>query len=119
MLLVSERQTQRYLLFDEENRLVGWTNVKTGEVKSPYPNLDVAACRKFAFAGIHTFSPHLFAYFDRWPEKFSIIDFYLSVCDREDIRACPLPGLKILDVGKQDSLAQAAEFLAQECCQSR
>ena len=119
LLLVSERQTQRYLLFDEENRLVGWTNVKTGEVKSPYPNLDVAACRKFAFAGIHTFSPRLFAYFNRWPEKFSIIDFYLSVCDREDIRACPLPGLKILDVGKPDALTRAGEFLAHGCCQSR
>ena len=39
LLLVSERQTQRYLLFDEEKRLVGWTNVKTGEVKSPYKGL--------------------------------------------------------------------------------
>ena len=39
-LLVSERQTQRYLLFDDNNRLVGWTNIATGEVKSPYKNLD-------------------------------------------------------------------------------
>ena len=38
-LLVSERQTQRYLLFDDNNRLVGWTNIATGEVKSTYKNL--------------------------------------------------------------------------------
>ena len=117
LLLASGRQTQRYLLCDASDRLVGWTNVKTGEVKSPYPGLEVAACRKYAFAGIHTFSPRLFAYFDRWPEKFSIIDFYLSVCGKEDIRVCPLPGLKILDVGKPEALKQAEDFLARECCQ--
>ena len=93
------------------------STLKTGEVKSPYPGLEVAACRKYAFAGIHTFSPRLFAYFDRWPEKFSIIDFYLSVCGKEDIRVCPLPGLKILDVGKPEALKQAEDFLARECCQ--
>ena len=93
-MLVSERQTQRYLLFDEENRLVGWTNVKTGEVKSPYKGLDVEVCRKYAFAGVHLFSPRLFPYFDAWPDKFSVIDFYLSVCDRERFMLILLPGLK-------------------------
>ena len=36
-LMVSERKTKRYLLFDDSMRLVGWTNIETGEVKSPYP----------------------------------------------------------------------------------
>lgn len=35
-LLVSWRKTKRYLLFDADMRLVGWTNIETGEVKSPY-----------------------------------------------------------------------------------
>ena len=39
-LLVSERKTKRYLLFDDTMRLVGWTNIETGEVKSPYQHLD-------------------------------------------------------------------------------
>ena len=39
LLLVSERKTKRYLLFDEEMHLVGWTNIETGEVKSPYPEI--------------------------------------------------------------------------------
>lgn len=118
-LLVSQRDTQRYLLFDDAGRLVGWTNAATGEVKSPYPALDVDACRKYAFAGVHLFSPRLFPYFDKWPERFSVIDFYLSVCGKEPVYACPCPGLKILDVGKQDSLARAEAFLAEECCQSQ
>ena len=51
--------------------------------------------------------------------SFSVIDFYLSVCDREPIYAYPSPGLKILDVGKQDALEKAEDFLTGECCQSR
>ena len=33
-LLVSQRNTSRYLLFNKENRLCGWRNHETGEVKS-------------------------------------------------------------------------------------
>ncbi len=39
MLLVSGRSTKRYLLFDEGMRLAAWTNVSTGEVKSPNEQL--------------------------------------------------------------------------------
>ncbi len=116
VLLVSERPTQRYLLFDEGNRLAGWTNVKTGEVKSPHERLDVAAYRKYAFAGVHLFSPRLFPYFRAWPDKFSVIDFYLSVCHREPIYAYLAPDLRILDVGKRDTLEKAGDFLTGECC---
>ena len=35
VVLVSERETQRYLLFNDENRLCGWTNIATGEVRGP------------------------------------------------------------------------------------
>ena len=35
VVVVSERETQRYLLFNEENRLCGWTNIATGEVRGP------------------------------------------------------------------------------------
>ena len=33
LLVVSPRQTKRYLLFDEALRLQGWTNIETGEVR--------------------------------------------------------------------------------------
>lgn len=60
VLLVSERQSSRYLLFDDSMRLVGWTNVKTGEVKSPYRDLDVSKCHRYAFSGIHLVSDRIF-----------------------------------------------------------
>lgn len=110
-LLVSQRDTQRYLLFDDDMRLVGWTNIKTGEVKSPFHDLDVEACRKYAFAGIHTFSPRLFPLMESWPDKFSIIDFYLSACKDTVIKGIVKPDLKLIDVGKLDTLAKAEDFI--------
>lgn len=38
-LLVSDRKTQRYLLFNADDIMVGWMNIQTGQVKSPYPHL--------------------------------------------------------------------------------
>jgi NDP-sugar pyrophosphorylase family protein len=113
VLLVSERQTSRYLLFDDDMRLVGWTNIQTGEVKSPYPNLDAQKYHKYAFAGIHYMNPSLFTYFSEWPDKFSIIDFYLSVCDKEPIYGHVQPDLRLLDVGKLDTLSKAETFVKQ------
>ena len=109
-LLVSERKTQRYLLFDDDMRLVGWTNIATGEVRSPYPNLDPKLYHKYAFAGVHYMNPRLFKYFDDFPDKFSIIDFYLKVCAEEPIFGYVQPDLRILDVGKLDSLKEAEKF---------
>ncbi len=110
-LLVSERETQRYLLFDDDMRLVGWTNVTTGEVRSPYENLNPKNYHKFAFAGVHYMNPRLFKYFDRFADKFGIIDFYLSVCKDEPIYGYVQPDLRILDVGKLDTLKAAEEFV--------
>lgn len=110
-LMVSERATSRYLLFDDDLRLVGWTNISTGEVRSPYPDLDVSRLHRYAFSGIHTFSPALFPLMSSWPSRFSIMDFYLSVCDKVDIFAYPVSGLQLLDVGKQNTLSAAERFL--------
>ena len=115
-LLVSERKTSRYLLFDDDLRLVGWTNVSTGEVRSPYPSLDVSACRRLAFAGIHGMSSKILDVMEDFPERFPIMDFYLQVCDRHPIYAALPEQLRLVDVGKFDSLAEA-ERLAIEILQ--
>lgn len=112
LLLVSERKTKRYLLFNEGMRLVGWTNVETGEVRSPYPGLNPEDCRMYAFAGIHVISPRLFRMMDEeFPDKFGIIDFYLKACATHSIKGYVKEDLKLLDVGKLDSLKEAEEFL--------
>ena len=108
-VVVSERETQRYLLFDEDGRLKGWTNVKTGEVRSPYPDIDPSKLRKLAFAGIHLMSPAIFDAFDKlgFGDRFSIMDFYIQACAAYPIYAAVPPAFKMVDVGKFDSLPEA------------
>ena len=106
-LVVHEAEADRYLLFNGEMRLVGWTNVRTGEVKSPYTNLDVSACRRYSFCGIHVISEDVFPLMKDWPDKFGIIDFYLSVADRHPIVGVIPPELKLIDIGTPGKLAEA------------
>ena len=50
-LLLIDAPADRYLLFDDEMRLAGWTNVRTGEVKSPYlPDFDPAHYHRYSSA---------------------------------------------------------------------
>lgn len=113
LLLVSERKTQRYLLFDDDMRLVGWTNIATGEVRSPYPSLDPSRCRKLAFSGIHLVSNGVFDVMlsEEMGERFPIMDFYLKACDRYPIYGYVFDSLQLIDVGKLDTLAQAEDFI--------
>ena len=108
-LVASERKTHRYFLFDEDNRLKGWTNIATGEVRSPFPDIDPDQCRKLAFAGIHLMSPVIFEAFDRYGfgERFSIVDFYLRACADYPIYAAVPPDFQLVDVGKFDALPEA------------
>ncbi len=112
-LLVSERRTQRYLLFDDDMRLVGWTNLATGQVRSPFPGLDASRCRRYAFAGIHYISDRIFDAMDRlgFSGRFSIVDFYLAAARSYPIYGAVPPSLNLLDVGKTESLSAAEEFL--------
>lgn len=105
-ILVSERKTQRFFLFDNHNNLVGWTNIVTGEVRSPFPGLNPDKCRKLSFAGIHNISERVFPLMEKWPDHFSIVDFYIANCNRFLIKGIEISGLSIRDVGKISDLKQ-------------
>ena len=118
VLLVSERKTKRYLLFDNAMHLMGWKNIETGEIKSPYEYVRRTGLSQhgeslnmFAFSGIHSFSPRLFSLMDRFPNRFPIIDFYLSVCHRSPIVGLVKQDLQLMDVGKIETLDQAEKFI--------
>ncbi|MBQ8486498.1 MAG: nucleotidyltransferase family protein [Prevotella sp.] len=111
LLVVSQRQTKRYLLFDDELILDGWTNIETGEVRSPYPSLDVSDLRRLAFSGVHVLSPRVFPLFQDMPERFGIIDFYLKYCHQRAFIGYEQRDLRLLDVGKLDTLEAATEFI--------
>ena len=104
LLLVSDRKTKRYLQFDDEMRLTGWKNIETGEVKG-------CEGRSLAFSGIHMLGPNTFPLFDEMPDRFGIIDFYLKFCQQYVFLGNEKMDLRLLDVGKLDTLEQAEQFL--------
>lgn len=111
LLLVSRRKTKRYLLFDDEYLLDGWTNIETGEVRSPYPSLDPTELKQLAFSGIHVLSPRVFPLFDEMPSRFGIIDFYLKYCHQCAFLGYEKKDLRLMDVGKLGTLSEAEAFL--------
>ena len=112
LLVVSPRQTKRYLLFDEALRLQGWTNIETGEVRGVRSEeVKSEKFRMLAFSGIHVFHPSLIPLMADWPDRFPIMDFYLKACGDHLIRGFEVHDLRLLDVGKLDTLEQAEKFL--------
>ena len=123
VLIVSKRATARYFVFDNNMRLVGWTNIKTQEVKSPYlevheelsnlqtETLETTNYKLRAFAGIHYLKNNLFDFMDSWPRKFSITDFYINMCDKLSFKGFEPDNLQIFDVGKIDSIGRAETFV--------
>lgn len=107
-LMVSKRNSTRQLIVNNE-RLVGWKNLNSGIVKG-----DICG-DEYAFSGIHMVNPKkIVPIMNNWPDAFSIIDFYIEECKNMDIAVSVQNNLKLLDVGKQESIRMAAEFLVQQ-----
>ena len=118
-ILVKERQTQRYFLFDNDDRLCGWTNKATGEYKPDPEKLQGRDLHELAFGGLHVISPCIFPLLERYRrqegEKFSITPFYVNECKHYVIRGYhPDADYQWLDIGKPETLAQAQELLGND-----
>lgn len=137
-LLVNERKTSRYLLFDEQMLLGGWTNVNSGEVKGLFTSAEVAALtsaqaepssrclhsaytqpsrclhKMCAFSGIHVVSAGMLRALTEFniAEAFPIMDFYIGCCQQMHFQGIELPQTcRWVDCGKVESLEKAAEIL--------
>ena len=118
VLVVSDRSTQRYLCFDENGRLCGWTNIKTGELKGQDG-------RHLAFSGMQILTPEILSRLQEMPQdKFSLIDFYMSLCEKTitnhqspitNLKAYIPDAFRMMDVGKIDQIEEAESF-AQALC---
>ena len=124
-LMVSDRKSSRSFLFQPESMLlVGWKNNVTGEVILADDALKEEDCLSFPFSGIHIMSDRVFALMDQYVAekgleadavagvRFPIVDFYLWAMKKAPIYGAFSNDLKMLDVGKMDSLSQAEEMLA-------
>lgn len=103
---VSERKTSRYFLFDEQLRLCGWENMKTGEKRI---SIDKAHLIRKAYSCVVVFDPTIFSLMKQ-EGKFSLVDVYLDLAASHKILAYDHTGDKLVDVGKPESLAVAEKL---------
>ena len=116
-LVVSQRDTFRYLLFDENIRLNGWINEKTGETKPT--NLDKTKLyKKLAFSGIQILSPQVFEFMEKFVPTFPIMDFYLKNAASQAINGFVSDNFNMLDVGKLNVLDEAEKFIKAQSSES-
>lgn len=115
-LLTQGRETNRKLLFDDENQLVGWTNKAEGQFKWVDESAsDVSTgstalnYKEMAFSGLHFFRSDLFAEFD--VKRQSVIDLYLHLAKHNRIISKPIQPNYWFDLGKPEQLQSAESYL--------
>lgn len=118
-LLVADRQTSRYLVFDRDDAMMrGWTNIQTGQTRPDGFTLS-DDMRLLAFGGVHIISPKIFPCLEQFASryssdcikpKFSIMDFYIDACSHLQIQGFQPTGQYLWhDIGKPQSLSEAEE----------
>jgi mannose-1-phosphate guanylyltransferase len=105
-LAVQQRETSRYLLFDEGNQLCGRRTGRDGTPEIARPSQTTEA---LAFSGVHVISPRLLAHLKE-DGAFSIITSYLRLAgEGEKIAAFRADEFYWRDLGRPENVHQAAE----------
>jgi NDP-sugar pyrophosphorylase family protein len=106
-LAIRQRESSRYLLFDENNHLAGWRNKTTGEEIVVRTKGDFS---EYAFSGIHIISPKMLPLLGDI-RKHSLTPFYLEIAKENTIAGYEHNTDAWFDCGKPETLAQAANYL--------
>ena len=101
-LAVRNRNTSRYLLFDDDFRLRAWENQLTGQYKGQEPNA-ASELKPLAFSGISIFSPEIFGCIKE-TGKFSLTDLLLKLAPEHQIRAYPHDEDYWFDLGSEKNI---------------
>ena len=110
-LLTARRSTSRYLYFNKR-ALCGWSNEKTGQVRSPLSDFDKTKYTPYAFQGIHIISKSVLPLLDAIPEqRFGITDFYVSNAGRLNLQMVESDPSQWVDAGKPEALDKAAQIV--------
>ena len=115
-LLTQVRETNRKLLFDAENQLVGWMNKAEGQFKwvdedrsGVSTGSTTLSYNEMAFSGLHFFRSDLFAEFE--VKRSSVIDLYLNLAKTNRIISMPIQPDYWFDLGKPEQLKAAENYL--------
>ena len=115
-LLTQDRETNRKLLFDDENLLIGWTNKAEGcfkwvhpEKNGPSTSSGTCGYQEMAFSGLHFFRSDLFAGFECKPQ--SVIDLYLDLAKTKRIVSKPIQPDFWFDLGKPEQLQATENYI--------
>ena len=106
-LLTQDRETNRKLLFDADNLLVGWMNKAEQQFK--WVNKPESDYQELAFSGLHFFRSNLFAEFDIKPQ--SVIDMYLHLAKDHRIVSIAIQPDYWFDLGKPEQLKEAENYI--------
>jgi N-acetyl-alpha-D-muramate 1-phosphate uridylyltransferase len=104
-LAVSDRESSRKLLFNDEMVLRGWLNVQSGEQRLAEFNKGFKA---LAFSGVHCINPAIFNKIKR-TGKFSVMEEYLDLMQTEKIHGFVHDSV-LIDVGRPESVAEAEKY---------
>lgn len=113
-LLVADRRTSRYLLFDADRRMKGWKNITTEEIRSPWAT-STDSLIPLAFGGVHIINPSVFPLLENYSDspKFSITPFYTDMCADLYIKGyTPAEAFNWIDIGKPQSLIEAENIVS-------
>ena len=111
-LLTARRSTSRYLYFNNNGTLCGWSNEKTGEVRSPLSDFDKTQYTPYAFQGIHVISQSVLLLLDAIPEqRFGITDFYVNNAGSLNLHMVEGDPSHWVDAGKPETLDHASRII--------
>ena len=107
-LAIRQRESSRYLAFDQQQQLIGWANTKSGQLKLARAGTGDFSLQ--AFSGLHIIDPKLFALMPN-QSAFSIIDVYLKAARTHPILGYTHDQDVWLDAGKQGDIIAAEQLL--------
>jgi NDP-sugar pyrophosphorylase family protein len=109
LLAVRNRTTQRYLLFDDENRLCGKENLSTNKrIITPDTSPQIPLHR-LAFSGIHVVSPRIFEFMPETKDVFPITEIYLKIAN--NVLAYQHDYGKWMDMGKIEAITDCQKLI--------
>jgi len=107
-LAIRHRDTARYFLFNENNHLCGWKNIKSGEQKISKGNPENLS--PLAFSGIQILHPTIFHLITE-EGKFSMTDVYIRLATYHNITGFIHDSGIWMDLGRTENLEEASSIM--------